>query len=262
MESKIEINCPECSQGVRIPKGKHIKFICPHCSNEFEYDGRIKKSSYTSTFYLAIYSFLITSLLFIGYNYFFNKSYNERNMEKLVEAVDYKNPVTNDFAVKLASYFPGEFNIGQICKVYDYIVKHWKYVNDAKMDDNFRSASRSIQNNFSGDCDDFAILIAALIESIGGEPRISTASDGNNGHAFTEVYVANTEEQMRMVAKEINNLYGTNQFEISYKKDADGKYWLNLDWFGEPRHPGGKYFDYTNRVIFYPTLEKPYFVTE
>lgn len=185
--------------------------------------------------------------------------YEKEQLQKLIEAIDYDNPITNDYAVKLASYFPGEYNIGQVCHIYDYIVKRWKYVNDSDKKENLRSASRSINNNLSGDCDDFAILIAALIESIGGETRVSFAYNNEGGHAFTEVLATNSKEDMQSVVDKINYLYGTGSFRIHYSNDQKGRCWLNLDWFGEPQHPGGQYFKFNKRTIYYPAINSPYF---
>jgi len=42
MTDKIVINCPKCSKKVRVPSGKHVKFICPQCGEELEYDDRIE----------------------------------------------------------------------------------------------------------------------------------------------------------------------------------------------------------------------------
>jgi hypothetical protein len=122
-----------------------------------------------------------------------------------------------------------------------------------------KSASRSINNNLAGDCDDFAILIAAMIESIGGDVRISFAYNQKGGHAFTEVLATDNKEDMQLVLDEVNRLYGTNSFTIYYEEDNQGRCWLNLDWFGNPQHPGGEYFPFTKRTIYYPTANPPYF---
>jgi transglutaminase-like putative cysteine protease len=204
MENKTEINCPNCNQKVRIPRDKHVRFTCPNCSNEFEIDNRVKEVSKKSSYNWIYYS-ILGGLLFWVFNYYTTKkdsnietnpnlntehvnsenqsqnsntsNYQEydKNLAELTKAIDISNETTNDFAVRLASKFPGEYNIGQICQIYDYIVRNWKYVNDSDKMENFRSASRTIKNNFSGDCDDFAILLAALIESIGGDARVSFA---------------------------------------------------------------------------------------
>ena len=64
------------------------------------------------------------------------------------------------------------------------------------------------------------------------------------------------------IVDEINELYGTDQFKINYWIDDDGKCWLNLDWFGSPQHPGGQYFDYKKRTIYYPTIVNPTYEQE
>ena len=127
-----------------------------------------------------------------------------------------------------------------------------------------RSASRSIRNNLSGDCDDFAILIAALIESIGGRTRISFAYNTTTGkaHAFTEVYVTTDPEYFQDIVNIICENYWPNEFSIHYTIDTEGHYWLNLDWFGNPQHPGGEYYEYTYRTIYYTTENPPYYLTE
>jgi hypothetical protein len=45
--------------------------------------------------------------------------------KEVAEAIDYKNPVTRNYAVKLASEYPGEYNVGQICSVYEHIRYNW-----------------------------------------------------------------------------------------------------------------------------------------
>lgn len=37
----------------------------------------------------------------------------------------------------------------------------------------------------AGDCDDFAIIMAAFIENIGGTTRINLVHDESQGHAYT-----------------------------------------------------------------------------
>jgi hypothetical protein len=187
-----------------------------------------------------------------------NNEIHDIILEQLINAIDYENEITNDLAVKLASNSPGEYNIQQICHIFEYVFRSWKYVNDTNKNykrDNFRSASRSINNNFCGDCDDFAILISALIESIGGRTRISTAYNDDGGHAFTEVYLTDNSDQIHTLINEIITFYNSN-FTIYYTID-NGSYWLNLDWQGDPVHVGSDYFNFNNRTIYFPTIENP-----
>lgn len=289
MEDNSQLSCPNCSQKVRVPSGKHLKFSCPNCNTEFEVDGRIKETAKKNKF-TPLYTFLFAVLFWAAYSYFAKKynydpvnefingsnnkesssvqeknkdNFKDEKLKLLVDAVDVTNETTNDYAVQLASRFPGEYNIGQICQIYDYVVNNWKYVNDSHNNENFRSASRSIKNNLAGDCDDFAIVISALIESVGGSTRISLAYDNENkGHAFTEVFISDSQSDMQGIDDEIKKLYGIDQFTINYTIDEDGKCWLNLDWFSSPRIPGGEYFKYVSRTIYYPTANPPAYISE
>ena len=50
-----------------------------------------------------------------------NNITNDNNLNSLIEAVDYFNPITNDLAVRLASSYPGERDIKQICCIFDFV---------------------------------------------------------------------------------------------------------------------------------------------
>jgi predicted RNA-binding Zn-ribbon protein involved in translation (DUF1610 family) len=269
MDDKTITNCPNCNHQNRIPTGKHVKFICPGCNKEVDYDGRDKETKAKGNSSGWLFAIILGAIIFFGYKHFNKPQINpdklqvtyENNLNSLVAAVDINNGTTNDFAVRLASKFPGEYNIVQVCQIYDYIVTRWKYVNDSDKGENFRSASRSINNNLAGDCDDFAILMAAMIESIGGDARISFAYDDKGvGHAFTEVLASNNREEMQSVIDAINLLYGTDKFTIYYTPMKNGECWLNMDWFGEPKHPGGQYFEFTKRTVYYPTSKPPKYI--
>jgi hypothetical protein len=160
-------------------------------------------------------------------------------LKKLKQAMDYTNPVTRDFAIKFASQSPGNYNYGQICCIFDYLYKNWKYVNDPRGFDYFASASETITSNLSGDCDDFAILIDSLISSIGGITRISLVYSNSSGHAFAEVYIGKVSDGVIQNAlKNINSyyqdffqkLFGVNAVtSIWYRTDSNNGVWLNLD---------------------------------
>lgn len=186
----------------------------------------------------------------------------QNNLASLIKAVDYSNPITNDLAVRLASNFPGVREIKQICYIFDFVNKNWKYVLDSQKSENFRSASRTIQNNFAGDCDDYSILMAALMESIGFHTRISFARDGAQGHAFAELHIGYNCEQSHLqdLCNWISSYYNTD-LTLCTNND-NGNYWLNLDWFGQDRHPGNIYFQFEERTIYYPTADKPNFVLQ
>ena len=168
-------------------------------------------------------------------------TFEEMQAEKISRAIDSQNPTTRNYAVQLAALFPGEYNIGQIGGIYDYLYANWRYVSDPRGVDYYASASESINNGLVGDCDDFAITIAALIEAIGGASRVLVAYGPEDAHAYAEVFVG--EESLEYLA-------GKYQEVIWSRHDGQGGAWLNLDW--SARHPGGPYFERESLIIVYP----------
>ena len=103
---------------------------------------------------------------------------------------------------------------------------NWPYTNESIQ------VGRATGNVGSGDCDDFAIVMSALVESVGGTSQIVLATNGDLSHAFAEVYLGQDNLQDSPVEGIINwliNKYSTDK--IYTHVDTDTKdVWLNLDW--------------------------------
>lgn len=166
--------------------------------------------------------------------------------QQLVNSCNYTNAVVRNQAVSLAGKNEGEFNLGQVCDIFDYCYSNWKYVNDSKKNATVEFASNTLQNGMNGDCDDFAVLVCSMILAIGGEARINYAYNEESGHAFTEVNIGKTEVH-EYLEKRYASVYNGNG--IYMRSDDQGNNWLNLDWFA--KHPGGDYFDYKTGTTFY-----------
>jgi hypothetical protein len=165
-------------------------------------------------------------------------------MEELITACDYDNPSVRNNSAALVSLSPGNFNLGQICDIFDFCYMNWSYVNDPVTREYYAKASETLKNGLNGDCDDFAILLCSMILSIGGEARINFAYDATSGHAFTEVNIGKTDR--RAVERYLTARYG--YAEMWHKEDGNGNWWLNLDWQGQ--YPGAKYWKYNNGTCF------------
>ena len=168
-------------------------------------------------------------------------------------ALDSHDPVTRDVAVSLIPRaHGGTVNLAQICDLWETVYTRWTYVDDPNGEDYFSPASRTIALGFKGDCDDFAIVVAAMIESIGGNTRIVTAQNSTYGHAYPEVYIGNTPEQFEAAAAYIRGRYHVTDVGCHITTGEDGpRYWLNLDWWSN--HPGGKFYaDEGVRTAYYP----------
>jgi transglutaminase-like putative cysteine protease len=151
----------------------------------------------------------------------------------------------HDEAVVLALKYPGDLTIDQIASIYDYlkngggIKKGWGYVRDPRGIDYFSYANQTLKNGYrancvgGGDCDDFAILMAALIESVGGTTRIILARNNSvGGHAYAEVYLGNFSEegnQVETIIRWLKHKYETDKIYTHIDTETE-EVWLSLDW--------------------------------
>lgn len=160
-------------------------------------------------------------------------------------------PCVREYGLTLASDYPGSFyragqsrgvpgdtGYMQIMNIHNYVSGSWKYINDPLWSerDYFAPANRSIAVGLSGDCDDYAILMASLIEAIGGRTRILAGSCAAGGHAWAEVFIGNSNDWMRMQNRLSGKISGFNaeQYPVS-----GGGFWLSLDWELGRRSCGG-----------------------
>ena len=179
--------------------------------------------------------------------------YNNGNMnlDMLNEACDYDLPYTKRFANVLAGKSQGNFNPGQICEIFDYCYKKWRYVNDPKGHEYVARASESIASYLTGDCDDFAVLMASCLLAVGADVCVNTGHNPSGGHAFAEVDISMFDQGE--VLKTIQNRFDNFSISRLNIRDANGKKWLNLDW--QASYPGGSYYDCSSSWDAYPCID-------
>ncbi len=163
-------------------------------------------------------------------------------------------PTVREMSVEVASAYPGPYStaalgwaaptekgIRQIVAIHHYITSNWDYVSDPlfKQREYFSPADRTIAVGLAGDCDDYSILMASCIEAIGGRARIVGGTCAEGGHAWPEVYIGGR-NRWRLALQVIRRVYpgielqpavSTSTVELpGDSADADGGYWLSLDW--------------------------------
>jgi hypothetical protein len=169
---------------------------------------------------------------------------NDKRDAEYNDKVERYNPIVRDKALQLASDYPGTYSIDQVCSIYENLYKNWRYVNDPVGSDYINYANESIKAcqrggcSGAGDCDDYAVLMASLIESIGGTTRIVNTET----HAYAEVYVGDQVSAFN-VYQRLESRYGYGDHRIIkmffHENLESDDYWLNLDWTGG--RPGSPY---------------------
>jgi hypothetical protein len=174
----------------------------------------------------------------------------------VVAALDARHPTTRNTAVQIASTEEGPFSIEQVAKLWSHVRGRWHYVNDPRGQEYFARASESIVNGYAGDCDDFAIVLGATIEAIGGEARVVMMDGPGGGHAYAEACLTLTPNDVRdrlvryYRGRNDPNL-GRQSFRTMHYRQSEGcPVWLNLDW--NAGFPGGPYEPETWAVAIYP----------
>ncbi|MTG97768.1 MULTISPECIES: transglutaminase domain-containing protein [Myroides] len=165
------------------------------------------------------------------------------NKNKIIRAIEFDNPQVRNFALlattKHFTRTKGYYESRQLIQslaIFKEIRTRWNYVNDPKGREYIATASESLIH-FSGDCDDYSVLMAACIRAIGGTPRLIHTK----GHMYPEMLIHNKAdlEQAIYLIKEVLFREETKGREIYYHIDERGQIWLNLDYTA--RYPGGPF---------------------
>jgi hypothetical protein len=194
---------------------------------------------------------------------------SNKNIEDIRQEVpnklDLDNPYIADTAMTIAKDYPGAFSINQVCAIYDAMAGGgWYYYSEAGGVDYFQNATLTLENGEisdtigRGDCDDFAILMASLIDSLGGATRIAFAwnTQKKEGHAYTEVYLGRKgDPAVNDLVDWIEGEYGLE--EIPGLNRTGDEFWLNLDWGSD--HPGGTYFGNNSNNVIKVIIREPDF---
>ncbi len=165
------------------------------------------------------------------------------NKSKILKSIEYNHPQVRNFALNATRKhfrniegFKDYRQMIQCFAIFKEVQSQWNYVNDPKNREYIATASESLQH-FSGDCDDHAILMAALIRSIGGTPRLIHTK----GHIYPEMLIGNKKdlETAIYLIKDVLFVRESKGKQIHYHIDERGNIWLNLDYTA--KYPGGPF---------------------
>jgi hypothetical protein len=134
--------------------------------------------------------------------------------------------VTAQIAQGVKEHFPGGYSIMQVVDSYEWVRRNIEYVADPQ--DYWQSANETLSLR-TGDCEDYAILLASLIGEIGGNARVNII----DGHAFPTVYIGSNVSVIPSVRDSISSYYWVNATDVhlTYFQDNLG-IWLVVDPVG------------------------------
>lgn len=165
------------------------------------------------------------------------------NKSKITKAVEFDKPQVRNFALlattkhftKAPTFYQNRQLI-QSFAVFKEIRSRWNYVNDPRGREYIATASESLIH-FSGDCEDYSVLMAAALKSIGASVRLIHTK----GHMYPELLIKNTQELEQAIYLIKEELFPdqSNNKELFYHLDDRGQIWLNLDYTAS--YPGGPF---------------------
>ena len=177
---------------------------------------------------------------------------------QIAVAVNYQNEevrkVATNWAVKNFKAYQSvtpSLSVLHALSIFKEVRNRWNYVYDPKGEDYYAKASETLSQLESddllkGDCDDYSIMIAALVKATGGEAQlvrtvIENEDGSSTGHLYPEVKIGNKKD-LETIAYLIKNKFFPKESKdkaIFYYIDNEDNVWLNFDY--NEYYPGGHY---------------------
>jgi hypothetical protein len=159
------------------------------------------------------------------------------------------SPDVRNYAVKAASanwtdrcLYDRYGDVIRFLSIYKFVNERYTYVGDPRYDEFFATPEMTIQNNISGDCDDYSILIFSLISAVSGECRLIISP----GHIYPEVNLGDEFFFNEEIKPLVDSLFGLDQhLQLYYRIDSDSNLWLNFDYGDYPgrQYPSSRVYD-------------------
>ncbi len=117
------------------------------------------------------------------------------------------------------------YKISKVAAIFDYANEDLTYVLEPEGEDEWQRPEELL-STMEGDCEDYSLLIAAMVNAIGGTSRMYLIE----GHAFAAIYVGDTIRDLESAEDSINAYYNAD-LKIHYLEDETG-YWIVADPLG------------------------------
>jgi hypothetical protein len=142
-------------------------------------------------------------------NEYYDKVNNLLNFSAVQPVADLARSATTSF-----------YSVAQIAYVFDWARENIQYTDDPN--DIWQSSADTMALR-TGDCEDYAILVAAVVHDLGGDARVNVIEE----HAFATVYIGSNASCIDGVRSSLDSYYGTS-LKLAWLQDDTG-YWLVVD---------------------------------
>ena len=145
------------------------------------------------------------------------------------DKIDPYNLNVREASSKAIKNDPGSYNINQLLDIYDWVKTNIQY--QSVTSPNIPYPPDQTLATSSGDCKNQAVLIASMVEAIGGTAKV--VADPSCNHAYALVYISNQSQDMQSIANTIDTYYN-QQLNIQWITSGNEN-WLIFD-------PAGGYY--------------------
>ena len=132
------------------------------------------------------------------------------------------DPRVADLADQLRQGLGGDYNVYWIASLFDWVISELEYRSDPSEGDEWAPPGETCEA-LAGDCEDYSILIASVVEHWGGNAQFYIISQ----HAFAGVYIGPATMDVQAVVDALGMYYGTSPY-YSWFVDELG-YWIIAD---------------------------------
>jgi len=133
-------------------------------------------------------------------------------------------PEVRAIADEIQDRYGQKYTVNHMAAAFDYVRRNIEYEIELPGEDHWQSPTETLEKG-TGDCEDHSILLASIIENLGGTPRMNVIA----GHAFLTIYIGETEADARDVWDSVEEYYDTSLLPCWMD---DNGFWLVADTLG------------------------------
>jgi hypothetical protein len=148
---------------------------------------------------------------------------NDKDVYRQVnDLIDPNDVRVRQLADQVSQGLGDDYNVFWVASLFDWVISELEYRSDPSESDEWSPPGETC-DSLAGDCEDYSILIASVVEHWGGNAQFYIIT----GHAFAAVYMGPRTMDTNPVVQALDSYYGTSA-RYSWFVDELG-YWIIAD---------------------------------